>query len=147
MSEDSEQPSFFEIRRGEDEDVSGQLWNRFELHLEVGTFKLRLPPLNAPDSVDCLFCRQPHDEVKILTQRLDAFLSAAKKAVLFEPSEPTFELSIKQAQAGGAKVEIWLDAGNAHHGIYRWDALGMRFQTDEKRLSTFLSELRSEFGC
>jgi len=146
-SEDEEQPSIFELRRGQDEDVSGQLWNRYELRLEVGAFKLQLPPESAPDSVDCLFCRQPHDEVKMLAQRLDAFLGSTKKAVLFEPSEPTFELSIKRAQAGGARVEIWLDAGNAQIGIYRWDALGMRFHTDDKRLLTFLAELRAEFGC
>jgi hypothetical protein len=147
LSEDEEQVSYIDLLPGAKETMHGQGWQRFFLKIKVGSVDLSIPPENRPSEVDCLLCREPQDELALLATNLDQFLSSSKDAVLFEPSEPSFELSIKRAQAGGARVEVWLDSGNATQGIYRWDAVGARFQTTERHLVTFLAELRRDFAC
>ena len=146
-SEDEEQTSYVDLLPGEKETMHGQGWQRFFLKIQIGDIGLSIPPETRPLEVDCLLCREPQDELTLLATNLEHFLTSSKDVVLFEPSEPSFELSIKRAQAGGARVEIWLDSGNAAQGIYRWDAVGARFQTTERHLQTFLQELRRDFAC
>jgi len=43
--------------------------------------------------------------------------------------------------------EFFVDAGNVETGIYRWDALGIRFFTNNQLLTDFVAELKSEFAC
>jgi hypothetical protein len=147
LSEDEEQISHIDLVPGAKETLHGQGWQRFSLKIRLGHIDLSIPPDANPAEVDCLLCREPQDELALLATNLDQFLNSTKDVVLFEPSEPSFELSIKRAQAGGARVEVWLDSGNATQGIYRWDAVGARFQTTERHLVTFLAELRQEFAC
>ena len=147
IAEDEEQYSYLEISPGEKEVIHGQDWQRFSLKLLIGRIALGIPPEGSPGEVDCLICREPQDEIGILVTNLEQFLNSTKDVALFEPSEPSFELAIKRAQAGGARVEVWLDSGNAAQGIYRWDAVGARFQTTERHLMTFLQELKQEFAC
>ncbi len=147
IAEDEEQMSFLEILPGAKEVIHGQNWQRFTLTILIGKIGLSIPPAYSPGEVDCLLCREPQDEMGILVTNLEQFLNSAKDVALFEPSEPSFELSIKRAQAGGARVEVWLDSGNAAQGIYRWDAVGSRFQTTEAHLRSFLQQLKQEFAC
>jgi hypothetical protein len=146
-AEDEEQISQLEILPGNKEKIHGQDWQRFNLKIAIGKIGLAIPPAENPEEVDCLICREPQDEMAILVTNLEQFLNSAKDVVLFEPSEPSFELSIRRAQADGARVEIWLDSGNATQGIYRWDAVGARFQTTHSHLMTFLEQLKQEFAC
>lgn len=93
-----------------------------------------------------LLCRHPQDEAHVLADRLQQLAAAQRSQVLFEPAEPSFELSVKSAGAG-VKVEFFVDAGNVETGIYRWDALGIRFFTNNQLLTDFVAELKSEFAC
>ena len=93
-----------------------------------------------------MLCRQPTDEIKQLTEMLDELVVGKRSKILFEPAEPCFELSITNV-AGGLRVDFFVDAGNVETGIYRWDALGVRFFTDLPGLESFATELKAQFGC
>jgi hypothetical protein len=151
-SEDDQQPSTLEITKGAIEVIGGQNWQRFQLTVRSGNFVLKLAsedssPSSSGNPVDCLFCRSPKDEVSELAAKIEQMVNLSKDRVLFEPAEPSFELSICRAGASGVKVEVWLDSGNATNGIYRWDAAGIRFHTLQERLADFLKELKQEFAC
>jgi hypothetical protein len=91
-----------------------------------------------------VLCRKPQDEINHLTKQLKDLIDGKKNRVLFEPAEPSFELAI-EVSAGSYRVECFIDAGNVETGIYRWDALGVRFFTDQKRIANFIEELENEF--
>lgn len=93
-----------------------------------------------------LLCRKPTDEIAQLISKLEDMAAEKRSQVLFEPAEPSFELSI-HAIGGGLKVDFFVDAGNVETGIYRWDALGIRFFTNSQRLESFISGLKAEFNC
>ena len=93
-----------------------------------------------------LFCRSPNDEALDLADRLSELAEDKRTQVLFEPAEPSFELTIKEV-GGGLKVEFFVDAGNVETGIYRWDALGIRFFTNCAAVAAFAKELKAEFAC
>jgi hypothetical protein len=152
-SEDDQQPSTLEISKGAIELIGGQNWQRFQLTARSGTFVLKLAgnqdstESSSGSPVDCLFCRDPKDEVSELAAKIEQMVNFTKDRVLFEPAEPSFELSICRAGASGVKVEVWLDSGSATDGIYRWDAAGIRFHTLQEHLADFLKELKQEFAC
>src|ERR1700733_10517021 len=153
-SEDDEQPSALEIRKGSLEVIGGQDWQRFDLVVRSGNFELELGGRSADSTgstrgnpVDCLFCRSPKDEGSELAAKIEQMVNLTKDQVFFEPAEPSFELSMRRAGASGVKVEVWLDSGDATHGIYRWDAAGIRFHTLQEHLAAFLKELKQEFAC
>ena len=132
------------VKPGKLEDQLGQAWQRFSISLLSGSFSLSL----GADSGDaCLLCRQPDDEVKGLCDSLSELLLPSAEHTLFEPAEPSFELALTKRGKLGLKVEIWLDAGNAKTGIYRWDAAGIRFFTHEEQLSEFIKQLKQDFNC
>ncbi|MBX9941399.1 MAG: hypothetical protein K2Y32_19205 [Candidatus Obscuribacterales bacterium] len=91
-----------------------------------------------------VLCRKPQDEINHLTRQLKDLIDGKKNRVLFEPAEPSFELAL-EVSAGSYRVECFIDAGNVETGIYRWDALGVRFFTDQKRIANFIEELENEF--
>ncbi|MBN8661543.1 MAG: hypothetical protein J0M35_14355 [Candidatus Obscuribacter phosphatis] len=91
-----------------------------------------------------VLCRKPQDEINHLTKQLKDLIEGKKNRVLFEPAEPSFELAL-EVSAGSYRVECFIDAGNVETGIYRWDALGVRFFTDQKRIANFIEELENEF--
>jgi hypothetical protein len=93
-----------------------------------------------------LVCRKPTDEITQLVAKLEDMAADKRSQVLFEPAEPSFELSIHSI-GGGLKVEFFVDAGNVETGIYRWDALGMRFFTNAQRLESFIAGLKADFNC
>jgi hypothetical protein len=96
---------------------------------------------------ECLLCRSPRDEIDDLLKLLTDLLATRTDRILFEPAEPFFELMIERSGRHGLKVETWMDAGDAHTGIYTWDAAGIRFQTTSANLEQFLEAIRSEFAC
>jgi hypothetical protein len=93
-----------------------------------------------------VLCRTPADEPKNLVKMLTNLVDGTKVKLLFEPSEPSFEMSITIV-GGGFRVELFVDAGNVETGIYRWDALGIRFFTTSQNLQAFIDELKHDFNC
>lgn len=91
-------------------------------------------------------CRSPQDEIGGLVKHLSELLEDKRPRVMFEPTEPSFELSV-ESTGGGIKVEMFVDAGNVETGIYRWDALGIRFFTSAAQMRSFIQQLKDEFVC
>lgn len=117
-----------------------QTWAYVALNLVSGGNRLA-----TPSGADYVLCRRPADEVAKLADLLDQLSAKKHDRVLFEPSEPSFEISLERTARGGIKVEAWLDAGNATTAIYTWDAAGIRFYTTDAHVVSFTRELRSEF--
>lgn len=90
-------------------------------------------------------CRQPNDEAYKLKSMLRELVDGKRKQVLFEPSEPSFELFAERTKEGGIGIYVWLDSGNASTGFYRWDAVGVRFYTTQTHLLSFIEELTLDF--
>jgi hypothetical protein len=147
VSEDRDSQSSLEIIAGTTQPLIDQTWQTFSLVLKSGDFNLTLGKGDAstPNNQGCMFCRQPEDELEGVFEQLQELLDNKRDKLLFEPAEPSFELTITRSGAHGYKVEVWLDAGNAKTGIYRWDAAGVRFFTLHKHLVAFLEELRTQF--
>jgi hypothetical protein len=93
-----------------------------------------------------VLCRKPSDEAKHLVKMLGEIVVGSRAKLLFEPAEPSFELSITSV-GGGLRVELFVDAGNVETSIYRWDSLGIRFFTTNKNLQAFIDELKADFNC
>lgn len=119
---------------------------------------------------DYLFCRAPKDEVAQLVALLKRLAERKLNHIRFETLEPSIELEITRqiseadgsliegtvAQIGianpnveddGLKVQLFVDAGNVETEISRWDALGIRFFTNQSSLEQFIEALKKEFGC
>ena len=146
LSEDQDCPSKLTITAGEmkvlsDERADEQQWQNLSLQLTSGK---RAVETSANE--DVMLCRSPTDEIDTLLFGLEELLHKKRAEVLFEPSEPSFELSFIRTQRGGIKVEVWLDAGNGETGIYTWDACGIRFYTNDANIRSFIDELSEEFG-
>ncbi len=145
MSEDADCPSMLTIsitseRMLPDLGSQKQRWQNLNLSLTSGK-----RAVSTVEDEDTAVCRTPTDEMKSLVTELTALADEAKELVLFEPSEPSFELTFARTNRGGIRVEAWLDAGNGTTGIYTWDACGIRFITTIEKLRAFIEELRSEF--
>lgn len=150
-SEDENWPSFVEIQPGtfrkadhvgKAAPTDGQDWQNVELNLVSGKRQVR-----TLENEDTILCRKPEDEVGNLVTALLALANGERERLLFEPSEPSFELSFERTRRGGIKVEAWLDAGNGLTAIYTWDACGVRFFTTDEKLREFASQLNVEFQC
>lgn len=146
ISEDQECVSKMLINCGDTKTLSGehtsdQRWQNLSLQLTSGK-----RAIETASGEEVMLCRAPSDEVAELVNRLDELLEQKRQEVIFEPSEPSFELSLVRTRRGGIKVEAWLDAGNGTTGIYTWDACGIRFYTTDANIRSFTDELRREFG-
>lgn len=119
-----------------------------------------------------LFCRAPKDEVAQLVALLKRLAEHKSNSIRFETLEPSFELEITRqvgeargeafcGEAGyadeagktvrveddGLRVQLFVDAGNVETEISRWDALGIRFFTNQSNLEQFIEALQKEFDC
>ena len=143
-AEDLEIISSFEIYKGGERiDYDLEIWDPVAISLVSGA---RLLTNKRPDLLkECLLCRSPRDEIAELVLQLRSLLKQKSNRVLFEPSEPFFELLVERSTTHGLKVEAWLDAGNAETGVYTWDAAGIRFHTNTANLERFLREIEAEF--
>lgn len=147
-SEDQEWSSSLELISGDEQELLGQRWQRFRLLLTSGDHHLTLGNSDSQAERDaCMFCRTPNDEVAELISMLNDFANRKKDRVLYEPAEPSFELEVVRAGPDGLNVHVWLDAGNAKTGIYRWDAAGIRFFTVQSHLLSFVEQLKQQFNC
>jgi hypothetical protein len=143
-AEDLEIISSFEIcKGGERIDYDLETWQPVAVNLVSGS---RLLTNNGPDLLkECLLCRSPKDEIAGLILQLRGLVQEKTNRVLFEPSEPFFELLVERSTTHGLSVEAWLDAGNAETGIYTWDAAGIRFHTNAANLERFVRAIEAEF--
>lgn len=148
-SEDQDYKTSLRIVPGDAKLIQNQMWQRYSVHLCSGEHEIKLggKASGALESDNCLFCRKPKDEVQELIDKLKQLVDFDREKLLFEPAEPSFELSISRSGVTGIKVEVWLDPGNAKTGIYRWDGVGIRFYTLQEHLISFLKELEDEFAC
>lgn len=96
-----------------------------------------------------LLFRKPKDEVKALIDGLKAVHDKQTDLFSFEPSEPSFDLKLVRPdrELDGLKVYVFVDEANIETGISRWDALGLRFFSNDRKLALFINELKSEFNC
>lgn len=148
-SEDQEYKTTLSIMPGSAKLIQNQMWQRYSIQLRTGSHEIKLggPDAEKLESDSLLFCRKPKDEVQDLIDKLKQIVDFDRDKLLFEPSEPCFELSIARSGVTGIKVEVWLDPGNAKTGIYRWDGVGIRFYSLQEHLIAFLKELEDEFAC
>ncbi len=147
--EDQDYQTSLRITPGDAKLIQNQMWQRYSVHLLSGDNEIKLggKSSGALESDNCIFCRKPKDEVQDLIDKLRQVVDFDREKVLFEPAEPSFELSVSRSGVTGIKVEVWLDPGNAKTGIYRWDGVGIRFYTLQEHLISFLKELEDEFAC
>lgn len=118
-----------------------QVWQKIDIQLRSGARQFM-----SEETADVMLCRSPHDEAADFIEQLEQMLEKKRDEVLFEPSEPSFEISLTRTKRGGIKVEAWIDAGNGTTGIYTWDAAGVRFYSTDESLRDFVTELKREFG-
>ncbi len=147
--EDQDYQTSLRIVPGDAKLIQNQMWQRYSVHLLSGDYEIKLggKSSGALESDNCIFCRKPKDEVQDLIDKLKQVVDFDREKVLFEPAEPSFELSISRSGVTGIKVEVWLDPGNAKTGICRWDGVGIRFYALQEHLISFLKELEDEFAC
>jgi hypothetical protein len=146
LSEDQDVVSKLNLSAGEMKVLSGehaenQQWQAVTLQLSSGTRQIRTAAAD-----DVLLCRTPTDEPQDFIEQLEELAASIRQEVYFEPSEPSFELTLIRTRRGGIKVEAWIDSGNGSTGIYTWDACGIRFYTTDENIRTFIDELKREFG-
>lgn len=148
-SEDREFKSSFEISKSSDsitKNIDGvdESWQSYEWKINHGPRLLET--INNSDGY--LLCRNPIDEVKQLVDDLSHLVQKEKSEVLFEPEEPSLNISVKrQSFSDGLKVQIFIDEGNASTAVSRWDSIGVRFFTTEELLKQFINDLKEEFNC
>lgn len=146
-SEDKDCPTRLLLSAGPTKTLSGrgadaeQTWQDVSLRLTSGPREI-----GTVDKEEVMLCRKPTDEIVDLLAALEQLLNKERDEILFEPSEPSFELAFARTRRGGIKVEAWLDAGNGTTEIYTWDAAGIRFYTTDANIRSFSAELRREFG-
>lgn len=143
-SEERDCPSQIELKALErqivEKPVQDECWQRLLLSLQSGDNQI-----NSTPGENCSICRTPTDELENFALQLESLLNGQKQKIIFEPSEPSFELNFERSRRAGIKVEAWIDAGNAKTGFYTWDAAGIRFFTTDENLAEFINELRQEF--
>ena len=120
--------------------AAGQIWQAVEVKLVCGD---RI--VQTRDDADNYLCRTPSDEVTLLLGYLRDLIAHKRDKVFFEPNEPSFEILFERAHKGGIKVQAWIDAGNASTGFYTYDALGIRFYTNDDLLVSFITATQDEF--
>ncbi|HEY9789021.1 MAG TPA: hypothetical protein V6D22_01395 [Candidatus Obscuribacterales bacterium] len=140
MSEEVDTPSILMVSPGPKKQIEDQDWQYVTIDLISGR-----RDIHTLENEDVLVCRRPTDEIVQLVEALAKLVAKDQDQVIFEPSEPSFELSFSRTRRGGIKVEAWLDAGNGISGICTWDAAGIRFYTNEEHLTSFVKELAQDF--
>lgn len=142
------------ILLGEDEEVQSGLdfqllapgtpagWWRYRLAAWAGSRRLVLAPDPADTDDRCCL---PAPEALALCQGLGTLLAGRRDRYLFEPAEPNFQLEADRYQ-DGYRIFVWLDAGNQFTSHFTWDAAGVRFYTEARRLAGFLTELAAELA-
>lgn len=121
--------------------ATGQDWQKVDFILSSGKQTFRTEPTE-----NVMLCRAPQDELITLVETLQHLLEKKRDEVIFEPSEPSFELSFTRTRRGGIKVEAWIDSGNATTDIYTWDASGIRFYSTDDNIRQFAEDLKREFS-
>lgn len=139
------------------------------IRLADGTFLERHPKDSGAQGC-FLLCRAPKDEVAQLVALLKRLAERRLNHVRFETLEPSIELEITRQSSeeegsliegtvatieaasadvadDGLKVQLFVDAGNVETEISRWDALGIRFFTNQSQLELFIEALQKDFGC
>jgi len=146
ISEDNHPVSSVELRAAAPPKTTddGASWQPCRIELVSGRHRLAMP-VEAEERESCVLCRTPVDEVAKLRSLLLEVSSGTRQKVLFEPQEPSFELSVERTEEKGFKVQFWFDAGNASTGFYTWDAAGIRFYTTAEHLVSFIEELARDF--
>ena len=124
--------------------TDGAIWQSCRITLVSGRHQLAIP-VESKESEACVLCRKPLDEVAKLRALLTDVSNGQREKILFEPQEPSFELSVERTKEKGFKVEFWIDAGNASTGFYTWDAAGVRFYTTTEHLVSFIEDLGQDF--
>ncbi len=142
-SEDTDTASSLELRPRQGEGfrlLNGQLWQSIDLILTSGKRTLETTSNEAVQ-----LCRLPHDEIAELVDFLSALAARDRTEVIFEPSEPSFEMNFQTTHGDLIKTECWLDAGNGETGFYTFDACGIRFCTTTELVEAFINELEKDF--
>lgn len=144
-SEEGNNPTFFEIKPGGFNTVTGssdeETWQEVSLLLTSGGYVI-----SGGAAQELTLCRSPKDEVAILISELDDLLKHKRSKVMFEPSEPSFEINFERTSYGALRVDVWIDAGNAATGFYTYDAVGIRFLTTDEHVGRFTKQLKEEFS-
>jgi hypothetical protein len=144
VSEEKDCSSHLEIKPGDKHIVErpsqDECWQKLTLMLRSGDNHV-----SSTAGDNCSICRTPTDELENFASQLEGLLKGQKQKVIFEPNEPSFELTLERSRREGIKVEAWIDAGNAKTGFYTWDAAGVRFFTTDENLAEFINQLRQEF--
>jgi len=144
LSEDDDFISFWALTATGHETKNEQTWQGYALEIANGPVSLKYG--GASDD-GYLFCREPKDEIKLLCENLETFVSSKMQSLHFEPSEPSFELTLERVETFGVKFSLFVDDGNASSAIARWDAFGLRFFTTDANLQGFINDLKKEFAC
>jgi len=163
-SEDQDYKSYFEIRAGEkfEQNVGDkvQTWQFFSLTIACGE---RVLSFTSPSEEKhdyegfindvtrvadgYLVCRASRDEIGRLVTGLEKFNRGELPKLLFEPVEPSFEFMLERQHEDEIRATVFVDEGNVLTEIARWDALGLRFFTNQKAVRAFIDELKAEFGA
>lgn len=157
-SEDRDQISAFEISPStkclSTETYPDQVYQYFRWSVSCGQRKIESAPADKNGKEELiedgyLLFRKPRDEVKLLIRQLEALRDRESEVVIFEPAEPSFDLKILRPDNDeeGLKVFLFVDESSVETGISRWDAIGIRYFTDDEKLTLFINELKSEFNC
>src|SRR5688572_10710488 len=93
LSEDTDCPSSLIISGIEERTITGhdtepQLWQLISIAITSGQRRVETLP-----GEDVLLCKRPVDEMGLLTEQLQELVKKQRDKVLFEPSEPSFELT------------------------------------------------------
>lgn len=167
LSEDEDFKSYLELtpgtvmESGSGAGGEGEAWQYYQLAMGSGERRLEYVTANPgkmePHSMErsdfaesvngYLLCRRPKDEVGKFVKALIKLSEEESKKIVFEPLEPSFELSIERQDNHTLRVVLFIDEGNVTTGIARWDALGIRYYTTQSNLLTFIDELKREFSC
>lgn len=118
-------------------------WVPYRLILESGD---RRQVLEEPDGGTigrCALGLEPRNEVEILTRGVSGLLAGERERFTFEPQEPNWSLEIAKAPEGWTVV-CWIDAGNQLTDHYTWDAIGVRYFTNQANLEAFHRALQAQ---
>lgn len=163
VSEDQDYISYFEINAGKPVELNvgsqSEGWQFYSMKLGHGGRELSYTsPCEEKQDYDgfigkvdkvadgYLLCRNPRDEVKGLAELLIRFLDKKLPRVVFEPLEPSFELTVERQSADEIRLSVFIDEGNVLTTIARWDGLGLRFFTNESNLRRFIDDLERDFA-
>lgn len=118
-------------------------WLPYRLVVESGDRRQVLEEPAGEAIGRCAFGLEPRDEMVILEQGVSGLLKGKRERFTFEPQEPNFSLEIAKAPEGWTVV-CWIDAGNQLTDHYTWDAIGVRYFTNQANLEAFHRALQAQ---